>query len=202
MKAPEHANNARHAATLTGVSGGRAYQANGEAVGNVLWTDGTGTCVISIMPDAGEYVNAWHALSRLCGKRRQSGWKCRNKSKAERIFEFKIEGEDSRDMKAWRDQIQRAEDRNCRPGWCGTVDSRPYEQDVRQMRLAFGMETRSKDATFCGRPDGQARKRSAGIRPNTLVGTTNDSGRESRFIPNTGGRTNTRTCSMRRASCS
>ena len=35
MKTPEHVSNARHAATLTGVSGGHAYQADGKPVGNV-----------------------------------------------------------------------------------------------------------------------------------------------------------------------
>ena len=105
MITPSHIKNARHAATLSGVSGGRAYQANGEPVGNVLWTDGADRCVISIMPDAGEYMNAWHALivyatsvASPAGREEQE--------QVERIFEFEIEGEDSRDMRVWRDRAR------------------------------------------------------------------------------------------------
>ena len=105
MKTPEHVRNARHAATLTGVSGGRAYQANGEAVGNVIWTDGSDTCVISIMPDAGEYVNAWHALIVYATSVASPAGSV-EQEQVERIFEFEIEGEDSREMKTWRDRAR------------------------------------------------------------------------------------------------
>ena len=103
MKAPEHSGNAHHAATLTGVSGARAYQANGEPVGNVLWSDGTNECVISIMPDSGDYVDAWHALvvyaTSVTGPAGRA-----EREQVERLFEFNIEGENYRDMKEWRDR--------------------------------------------------------------------------------------------------
>ena len=100
MQAPEHGG-ARHAARLIGVSDGCAYQASGEPVGNVLWTDGANECVISIKRDEGEYVNAWHALfvytARVAGEVGRE-----EREQAERIFEFEVAGEDSRDMRAWR----------------------------------------------------------------------------------------------------
>ena len=105
MKAPEREGTARHAASLTGVSGGRAYEANGESVGNVLWTDETNECVISILPDAGGYVNAWHALfvyvTRVAGAVGEA-----EREQVERFFEFEIEGEDSMDMRTWRDRAR------------------------------------------------------------------------------------------------
>ena len=105
MKAPEHGGSARHAATLTGVSDACAYQATGQPVGNVLWTDRTNECVISIDRDEGEYVNAWHALivytTRVAGAVAKA-----EREQMERIFEFEVAGEDSRDMAAWRDQAR------------------------------------------------------------------------------------------------
>ena len=103
MKTPEHVSNARHAATLTGVSGGHAYQADGKPVGNVLWTDRANGCVISIMPDSGEYVNAWHALT-VYATRVAGPVGVAEREQVERLFEFEIEGEDSRDMRIWRDR--------------------------------------------------------------------------------------------------
>ena len=104
MKAPEHGG-ASHAAWLIGVSEGCAYQASGEPVGNVLWTDNTSRCVISIKRDEGEYENAWHALfvytARVAGEVGRE-----EREQVERVFEFEITGEDSRDMSAWRDRAR------------------------------------------------------------------------------------------------
>ena len=104
MKAPEHGG-ASHAAWLIGVSEGCAYQANGKPVGNVLWTDGANECVISIKRDEGEYENAWHALFvytvRVAGEVGRE-----EREQIERVFEFEIAGEDSRDMSAWRDRAR------------------------------------------------------------------------------------------------
>ena len=105
MKAPEHGGGASHAAKLIGVADGRAYQANGEPVGNVLWTDGANECAISIKLDYGEYVNAWHALvvytAAVAG---EVG--VEEREQLERVFEFEIEGEDARDMRNWRDRAR------------------------------------------------------------------------------------------------
>ena len=104
MKAPEHGR-ASHAARLIGVSEGCAYQASGEPVGNPLWTDGTSECVISIKLDEGEYVNAWHALfvytARVAGEVGRE-----EREQIERVFEFEIAGEDSKDMRVWRDRAR------------------------------------------------------------------------------------------------
>ena len=105
MKAPEHASGASHAAKLCGVVDGRAYRADGEPVGNVLWTDGANECVISIKLDCGEYVNAWHALIvYTVGIAGEVG--VEEREQIERIFEFEIEGEDARDMRNWRDRAR------------------------------------------------------------------------------------------------
>ena len=105
MKAPSNAGGASHAARLIGVSDGCAYQATGEPVGNLLWTDRTNECVISIMRDEGDYVNAWHALfvytARVVG---EVGKK--DREPVERTFNFPIEGEDARDMRNWRDRAR------------------------------------------------------------------------------------------------
>ena len=105
MKAPENSGGARHAATLRGVEGGRAYQADGKPVGNVLWTDQAGTCVISIMRDDGEYENAWHALTvyaaRVAGEVGRE-----QREKVESVFRFDIEGEDDGDTQEWRDRAK------------------------------------------------------------------------------------------------
>ena len=63
MKAPDNGGGAIHAARLSGVEKGCAYQATGEPVGNVLWSDNARECVISIKRDDGEYVDGWHALA-------------------------------------------------------------------------------------------------------------------------------------------
>ncbi len=105
MRAPENSGGASHAARLSGVDKGYAYQATGEPVGNVLWTDETTECVISIQRDDGEYANAWHALAvytaRVAG---EVG--VRDREQVERIFKFEIAGEDSRDMRNWRDRAR------------------------------------------------------------------------------------------------
>lgn len=101
MKAPEHSGGAIHAATLIGVEGGRAYRASGEPVGNVLWTDKTERCVISIKRDDGAYENAWHALfvyvSNVAGEVGED-----ERAKIESVFRFEIEGEDDVDTQTWR----------------------------------------------------------------------------------------------------
>ena len=105
MKAPANGSGASHAAVLIGVSQGRAYQASGEPVGNVLWTDNTNQCVISIKRDEGEYSNAWHALfvytATVAG---EVGLEERDQ--VERIFKLEIDGEDSREMRAWRNRAR------------------------------------------------------------------------------------------------
>lgn len=105
MKAPENSGGAIHAARISGVEGGRAYQATAEPVGNVLWTDESNACVISIKRDEGEYLDVWHALivyaSSIAG---EVGAEAR--AKIERIFEFEMDGEDARDMKDWRDHAR------------------------------------------------------------------------------------------------
>ena len=101
MKAPEHSGGAIHAATLIGVEGGRAYQGSGKPVGNVLWSDKTERCVISIKRDDGEYENAWHALfvyvSSVAGEVGAD-----ERGKTESVFRFEIEGEDDKDTQVWR----------------------------------------------------------------------------------------------------
>ena len=105
MKSPEREGTARHAAILTGVSGGRAYEANGEPVGNVLWSDEANECVISIMPDSGDYVNAWHALIVYAASVTGPVGSV-EREQVEQIFEFEIEGENSKDMRDWHDQAR------------------------------------------------------------------------------------------------
>ncbi len=101
LRALENANRAAHAALLTGVDKGHAYQADGNPVGNMLWTDGTDQCVISIMRDDGDYDNAWHALtvyvSRVAGALGEE-----QRKQVEPIFRFEIEGEDDQAMQDWR----------------------------------------------------------------------------------------------------
>ena len=105
MRAPDNSGGASHAARLSGVEEGCAYQAIGEPVGNVLWTDKAKECVISIKRDDGEYVNCWHALTVYTS--RVTGEVGREKRKQiERIFAFEIEGEDARDMRNWRDRAR------------------------------------------------------------------------------------------------
>lgn len=105
MKAPENAGGAIHAATLCGVEGGRAYQANRKPVGNVLWTDKVGRCVISIKRDDGEYENAWHALTvyatQVAGEVGRE-----QREEIGGVFRFDIEGEDDQDTQEWRDRAR------------------------------------------------------------------------------------------------
>ena len=105
MKAPDNGGGASHAARLSGVEKGCAYQATGEPVGNVLWTDNARECVISIKRDDGEYVDGWHALAiytvRVAG---EVGIEEREQS--ERIFKFQIASEDARDIQLWRDRAR------------------------------------------------------------------------------------------------
>ena len=101
MKAPENGAGATHAATLSGVEKGHAYGSTGKPVGNVVWTDNTSKCVISIKLDEGNYVNAWHALvvyiSRIVGAVGAAEQK-----QLKRIFNFEVAGEDAEDMQIWR----------------------------------------------------------------------------------------------------
>lgn len=105
MRAPENSGGAPHAARLSGVDEGHAYQANGEPVGNVLWTDGTKECVISIKRDDGEYLNGWHALlvytATVAGEVRGEA-----RERIEKIFRFEIAGQNARDMQDWRDRAR------------------------------------------------------------------------------------------------
>ena len=78
---------------LIGVSEGCAYQASGEPVGNVLWTDNTSRCVISIKRDEGEYENAWHALFVYAPQELPGRLDSRSsENEVERVFEFEIDG--------------------------------------------------------------------------------------------------------------
>lgn len=105
MRAPENPGGAVHAARLSGVEGGRAYQVTGEPVGNVLWTDDDKECVISIILDEGEYVNGWHALTVYASKvAGDVGAEQREQIKS--VFRFEIDGEDARDTKSWRERAR------------------------------------------------------------------------------------------------
>ena len=105
MKAPDNGRGAIHAARLSGVEKGCAYQATGEPVGNVLWSDNARECVISIKRDDGEYVDGWHALAvytvRVAG---EVG--VEEREHIERIFKFPIAGGDARDIQLWRDRAR------------------------------------------------------------------------------------------------
>ena len=105
MKAPDNGRGAIHAARLSGVEKGCAYQATGEPVGNVLWSDNARECIISIKRDDGEYVDGWHALAvytvRVAG---EVG--VEEREHIEKIFKFPIAGEDARDIQLWRDRAR------------------------------------------------------------------------------------------------
>ena len=105
MKAPDNGRGAIHAARLSGVENGCAYQATGEPIGNVLWSDNARECVISIKRDDGEYVDGWHALAvytvRVAG---EVG--VEEREHIERIFKFPIAGGDARDIQLWRDRAR------------------------------------------------------------------------------------------------
>ena len=105
MKAPENGAGATHAATLSGVEGGSAYQRTGKPVGNVVWTDNSSKCVISIKLDKGEYVNGWHALVVYIGRVAGEVGAEEHKQLG-RIFKFEIAGEDAKDMQSWRDRAR------------------------------------------------------------------------------------------------
>ena len=103
MSAPEHGQGAAHTASLRGVVGGYAYQSNGEPVGNVLWTDSSNECVISIKLDEGEYADAWHGLfvyaASVAGEVGAA-----EREHIQRPFRFEILGEDALDLVKWRDR--------------------------------------------------------------------------------------------------
>ena len=105
MRAPENGGDARHVARLSGVEEGCAYQGTGDPVGNVLWTDKTSECVISIKLDEAEYANGWHALVVYTG-RVAGEVGAEEQKQVERIFKFEIEGEDDSDMQSWRERAR------------------------------------------------------------------------------------------------
>ena len=105
MIAPPNGSGATHAARLEGVTGGKAYQTNGEPLGNVLWTDNTNECVISIKLDSGNYSDAWHALVVYCSMvagAAQAG--DREPQLTGRVFQFEILGENTPDIREWQDK--------------------------------------------------------------------------------------------------
>lgn len=106
MKAPPNGGSATHTARLEGVSGGKAYHANGEPVGNVIWTDDTHECVISIKLDSGNYADAWHALLVYCSivaAAAQAGGD-QERQRIDRVFQFEILGENTPDIREWQDK--------------------------------------------------------------------------------------------------
>ena len=107
MKAPPGVNDANHhVAVLREVAGGKAYHANGENVGNVIRTDDSRECAISIKLDSGDYADAWHALRNYCLVVAASAqaWGNQEPQQAERVFQFEILGENTPDIKAWQDK--------------------------------------------------------------------------------------------------
>lgn len=106
MTAPPNGSGATHAARLGGVTGGKAYRAEGEPVGNVIWTDNTHECVISIKLDSGNYADAWHALLNYCSivaAAAQAGGD-QEPRQTGRIFKFEVLGENTPDIRAWEDK--------------------------------------------------------------------------------------------------
>ena len=106
MNAPPNGGGATHAARLEGVTGGKAYQTNGEPLGNVIWTDNTNECVISIKLDSGNYSDAWHALVVYCsivaGAAQAGG--DQEPQQIGRVFQFEILGENTPDIREWQDK--------------------------------------------------------------------------------------------------
>lgn len=108
MTAPPDGSGATHAARLRGVSGGKAYHANGDPVGNVIWTDSSHECVISIKLDSGNYEDAWHALLNYCSivaAAAQAGGGQETQRK-DRVFQFEILGENTPDIREWQDKAR------------------------------------------------------------------------------------------------
>ena len=106
MKAPPNGSGATHAAGIGGVTGGKAYHANGETVGNVIWTDNTHECVISIKLDSGNYADAWHALLNYCSivaAAAQAGGD-QEPQRMNRLFQFETLGENTPDIREWQDK--------------------------------------------------------------------------------------------------
>ena len=106
MTAPPDGSGATHAARLGGVAGGKAHQTNGEPVGNVIWTDNTRECVISIKLDSGNYADAWHALLNYCSivaAAAQAGGE-QEPQRIDRVFQFEILGENTPDIREWQDK--------------------------------------------------------------------------------------------------
>ena len=106
MNAPPNGSGATHAARLEGVTGGKAYQTNGEPLGNVIWTDNTNECVISIKLDSGNYSDAWHALlvySSIVAGAAQAGGE-QEPQRIGRVFQFEILGENTPDIREWQDK--------------------------------------------------------------------------------------------------
>lgn len=106
MTAPPDGSGATHAARLEGVIGGKAHQADGEPVGNVIWTDNTRECVISIKLDSGNYADAWHALLVYCSivaAAAQAGGD-QEPQRIDRVFQFEILGENTLDIREWQDK--------------------------------------------------------------------------------------------------
>ena len=106
MNAPPNGSGAAHAARLEGVTGGKAHQKNGEPLGNVLWTDNTNECVISIKLDSGNYSDAWHALvvycSMVAGAAQAGG--DQEPQRIGSVFQFEILGENTPDIREWQDK--------------------------------------------------------------------------------------------------
>ena len=106
MKAPPDGSGATHAARLEGVTGGKAYQTDGKPLGNVIWTDNTNECVISIKLDSGNYSDAWHALVNYCsivaGAAQAGG--DQEPQPIGRVFQFEILGENTPDIREWQDK--------------------------------------------------------------------------------------------------
>ena len=106
MAAPPNGSGATHAAMLGGVIGGKACHANGDPVGNVIWTDNAHECVISIKLDSGNYADAWHALlsySSIVAAAAQAGGE-QEPQPVDRVFQFEILGENTPDIKEWKDK--------------------------------------------------------------------------------------------------
>ena len=106
MTAPPDGSGATHAARLGGVTGGKAYHANGDPVGNVIWTDNSHECVISIKLDSGNYADAWHALLNYCSivaAAAQAGGE-QEPQRINRVFQFEILGENTPDIREWQDK--------------------------------------------------------------------------------------------------
>ena len=193
MKAPENGGGAAHAARLSGVDKGCAYQATGEPVGNVLWTDNNGKCVISIKRDDGKYVNGWHALAVYNGKSRGMRLEEEEREQIERIFRFEIVGDDARDMQNWRDRARGQKIGIVGLGGVGLwILDLMSKTDVREIRI-WGRRRDRRTGTLCEHLDGQVKMQLVRINPSTLERSTGECGQGLRFMDNTGTQTNLKT---------